>query len=337
MLAAFIVLSVICAVRGSPLLPAAFPDANAAASEATYYLYYVVLPNNTKHNASYYAPGLNATCGRLAAAGKRFSIRGDVDWVLANAPACESYDPSRAARFASATLPEPPAYAAPIAEVADECLVDKFTGPPDAFPEFVMKPSTPGQLRSQNTIWLSKLGVLCDAAQARPNELSVLVDAGLGLHVDEKSLECGGKNLHAGHWLDADRSYEAAHEDGKLQIETYPEGWHRFFMEVQCLWTLGKECQERAGYFGTRACQTWPAVCAQAMAIKGRDCATVEHAFAHALQAVAANKTCRCFDEEIVFTQMLAAAPQLLQPIVDADAPPCSLVGAVGEVLSSFS
>ena len=186
-------------------------------------------------------------------------------------------------------------------------------------------PRVPGELRSQNRVWLSKLGVLCDAARAHPNELSVLVDAGLGRSLDDKLSACSGYTLHAQHWLDADRTHEATHEDGKLQIETYPEEWHRYWLEVQCLWTAGKECRERAGYYGTRACQAWPQTCGQAMAIKGRDCSTVQDAFTHALQAVAANATCHCFDEEMVFTHMLTTAPQLLQPIVDADVPPCTI------------
>jgi len=328
MLPALLALSVTCAVRG-PLLPEALSDASTAATDATYYIYFVVLPNNTKHDPSYYGSSLNATCGRLAAARKRFSIRGDVDWVLDHAPSCAGYEPSRASRFASTTLPEPRAYATPIGAIANDCLVDKFSGPPDAFPEFVMKPSLPGELRSQNRVWLSKLGVLCDAARAHPDELSVLVDAGLGHVPDDSLAACGGKTLHAQHWLDADRTHEATHENGKLQIETYPEEWHRFFLEVQCLWTSGNECRERAGYYGTRACQTSPKACGQAMAIKGRDCSTVQDAFTHALQAVAANTTCHCFDEEMVFTHMFTTAPQLLQPIVGEDVPPCTIADAV--------
>ena len=257
---------------GRALLPA--HAAHAAVTSATYYVNFVKLDGNQKHNERFYARGLEATCSQLIAAGKRVALVGQEGWVAANAPSClPAADRTPGGPFGFSALPKPGSVSPYLRLIGADCAT-KYGDPQPA-----------GGLRDLATIWLSKLGILCDVARARPHELSVLVDAQLGTQPDLSWTR---------RWINS-TEMERRHSPGRLQVELYPQARWR--------WPEGS--------FGSANCTREARVRAPVLAIEGSACDSVQRAYAEALAAVAADERCRCFDEEIVLTRMLGNAPEL--------------------------
>jgi hypothetical protein len=184
-------------------------------------------------------------------------------------------------------------------------------------------PVPSGTFRTLATIWHSKLGVLCDAARQRPNELSVLLDGGLMTSGDTPVTAAEGDlnrsftkaemvpKSHIQHfralmqardrmsigWVDTAQR-ESESQKGKLQTEFYFESG-----EALHFGGAGKPA------FGKPACNANNArVAAGVLALRGADCGAIEGAYMEAMAEIASGP-CNCYDEEIVLTRMLDKAP----------------------------
>jgi len=91
----------------------------------------------------------------------------DVEWIQSVAPTCKLANKKASKQFSFDALPNPRPIANLTARIGGDCALKMGWTVPW------------GQFRTIANIWHSKLGVLCDAARQRPDELSVLLDGGL--------------------------------------------------------------------------------------------------------------------------------------------------------------
>ena len=295
-----------------------------------FYLYFVLVPGNAKHSMSEYAAHLRNGCARLTKAGKTFAILGDVEWVQSVALPCKLASQKASKQFTFDALPNPQSMSKYTERIGSDCPLKGRI------------PIPLGQLRAFGAIWHSKLGVLCDAARQRPDELSVLLDGGLmstsiaahhrggqttavgvalnrnlsrsimsqppAPHMEQTIQEVDAlMALAAGEkmalgWVDTDQR-ERERDNGKLQVEFDFEDGHPWRIPGQCLFNKPECCANDAR------------VAAGALALQGGDCSAIEGAYMEALTEVASG-ACNCYDEEIVLTRMLDKAPwkSLMQP-----------------------
>ena len=145
-----------------------------------------------------------------------------------------------------------------------------------------------GTMRKLARIWLSKPPIVCEFAQNHPDDLTIYSDAGITNAI----------------WSHVDCAMDS-YRNGTLGIATYtPRGSERGRDFGPNVWQDGLE------WFGQYGC-TAPVVWAQVLAIRGRDCPQIMHAFNAALRQEVA-RGCGCFDEEVVITRMYYQYPKLL-------------------------
>jgi hypothetical protein len=227
-------------------------------------------------------------------------------------------------QFSMDSLPNPQSMSKYTESIGGDCG--------NKLPLFHWVPMPPGRFKTLATIWHSKLGVLCDAARQRPNELSVLLDGGLmyspnpspttaegalNRSLTKTEMAPGTPMEHSAHsehsmrgvdvteamlfprdrmglrWVDTAQG-ESTSQSGKLQTEFYYENGQAV--------PIGKP-------FGKPACTANAArVAAGALALLGADCSAIEGAYMEAMTEIASGP-CNCYDEEIVLTRMLDKPP----------------------------
>jgi len=307
-------------VGPSCYLPTVPEPSYEEAHEVMYYLYFVLASASPTHSNADYIGRLRAGCARLTKAGKTFAILGDVEWVLSVAPPCKLASQKASKQFSLDSLPNPQSMSKYTESIGGDCA-NKGS-----------KPLPFGTFKTLAAIWHSKLGVLCDAARQRPNELSVLLDGGLmyspnpspttaegalNRSLTKTEMAPGTPMEHSAHsehsmrgvdvteamlfprdrmglrWVDTAQG-ESTSQSGKLQTEFYYENGQAV--------PIGKP-------FGKPACTANAArVAAGALALLGADCSAIEGAYMEAMTEIASGP-CNCYDEEIVLTRMLDKPP----------------------------
>ena len=289
------------------------PETNTTYEEehkVMHYLYFVLASASPTHSSADYINRLRAGCARLTKAGKTFALLGDVEWIQSVAPPCKLANQKASKQFSYDSLPHPKSITKYTETIGGDCG--------NKLPLYHWKRMPFGHFKSLATIWLSKMGVLCDAARQRPNELSVLLDGGLMLTPNApppaeaalnltkeaipppitswKELALLVRDRMAMGWADSAQR-EDERENGKLQVECYlddcssicrPPGNPNFFDKAAC---NANDARIAAGVF----------------ALRGADCDAIEGAFDKALQELA-SAPCNCYDEEIVLTRMFDKA-----------------------------
>ena len=300
------------------------------AHKAMFYIYFVLLPGNAKHSGSEYAAWLQAGCARLTKAGKTFALLGDVEWIQSVAPTCKLANKKASKQFSFDALPKPRAIANLTAKIGGDCSLKGTASVPW------------GQFRTFATIWHSKLGVLCDAARQRPDELSVLLDGGL-MYTPIAEPHTGRQTTAAEEVLH--RSISRAEElaglgelptpltehtirgvDAQMVLSSRAKmalGWvdtdqrererENGKLQLELYFEDGRSVVAPAGrghclFNRPECCANDQRVAAGAMALRGVDCDAVEGAYMEALTEIAFG-ACTCYDEEIVLTRMLNQAP----------------------------
>ena len=278
-----------------------------------FYLYFVLSPavNHGRHTGTEYVAHLAAGCARLTKAGKTFALLGDVEWILSVAPPCKLASKKASKQISFDTLPLPRSIADFTARIGGGCASKGW------------KPGTLplNQFRTLSTIWHSKIGVLCEAARQRPNELSVLLDGGLmfdptpeggkitaaeealrrNLSRAEEATELRPEETIRGRqrayhlsdkmalgWVETDQR-EKEREYGKLQAECYG---------------VDNDCAPNGYTFKFPGCVAEARIAAGVLALRGADCGAIEGAYVEAMTEFDAS-ACSCYDEEVVLTRLL--------------------------------
>ena len=309
-------------VGPSCYLPTVPEPSYEEAHEVMYYLYFVLSAGAEHHSVDDYIGRLRNGCARLTKAGKTFALLGDVEWILSVVPPCRLAIKEASMQFSMDSLPNPQSMSKYTESIGGDCA-NKGS-----------KPLPFGTFKTLAAIWHSKLGVLCDAARQRPNELSVLLDGGLMYSPNTPPTTAEGAvnrsltktemaptapmeySEHTEHtmrgiavtigmliprdrmsvgWVDTTQR-ESASQNGKLQTEFYFENGQSVDVGQRSL-------------FGKPACDANRAsVAAGALALRGSDCSAIEGAYMEAIKEIASG-SCNCYDEEIVLTRMLDKPP----------------------------
>ena len=305
-------------VGPSCYLPTVPKPSYEEAHEVMYYLYFVLASASPTHSNADYIGRLRAGCARLTKAGKTFAILGDVEWVLSVAPPCKLASQKASKQFSLDSLPNPQSMSKYTESIGGDCG--------NKLPLFHWVPMPPGRFKTLATIWHSKLGVLCDAARQRPNELSVLLDGGLmttpnaissaeiALNLTKAVIFPPMKRLEervlikrdqmAMGWVDSAQR-ENERENGKLQVECYL---------TDC--SSIRRPPEKPNFYEKPACNANDArLAAGVLALRGADCDAIERAYMNAIADIASGP-CNCYDEEIILTRMFdeARSKSLIKP-----------------------
>lgn len=232
----------------------------------SFMLYYIHLESNSKHNESSYLRSLAQECKILAQDQKRFITVGDLSSFEA-IPECAPTVSSSVWQRSFIELPH-----ADIATHMDINCPLKFGRQLPA-----------GQFRNLSRVWLSKLPLLCEVAETQPDQVTVLLDAGIYSNIENgNGPALKGWKFALGALSSQDFETEAVH------MSHYP----RQFSKGRHTWFGSKKCSHDN-----------PQACAMFMAVRGRHCPKVMKAYSDALLRVGATK-CKCFDEEVVLTDM---------------------------------
>ena len=139
-------------------------------------------------------------------------------------------------------------------------------------------------------MYLNKLDVLCDLAQAAPHDLTVLVDSDLDPELWSTVMSL------------IDRRKKDA-RDSTLTVYEHPDYGYR-------------------SWFGRPSCRTHPTVNTEFMAIRGKDCPAILEAFTKTIDGLVetASKVnllpdagpCPCFDDEIVLHYLKKDHPDMI-------------------------
>ena len=249
-------------------------DAGWAIGSIVIHLYFRHIPTaNPKHSEDWYVVQLDTACGDLAAAGLPFVLLGSAAWIVSRAPNCSSA--TARIELSSEAVP----HMREVSRVGHNCTHFKFGTKR-------VPPMPPGLLRQLVLVWVDKLPALCRAAP--PGRVAMLVDAALP--------------------------------------HTNPALWQEFILQPASallgdprvnLTRLNTECYDRSVRFGVsnpnqkrfgrmfgdqEVCTT-NVVNANYLMLDTAQCPVLLKAFDAALEAVSAGG-CRCWDEEIVMSQM---------------------------------
>ena len=139
-------------------------------------------------------------------------------------------------------------------------------------------------------MYLNKLDVLCDLAQAAPHDLTVLVDSDLDPELWSTVMSL------------IDRRRKDA-RDSTLTVCEHPDYGYR-------------------SWFGRPSCRTHPTANTEFMAIRGKDCPAILEAFGKTIDGLVetASKVnllpdagpCPCFDDEIVLHYLKKDHPEMI-------------------------
>lgn len=227
-------------------------------------LYYVPLPNNEKHDPQYYMQSLEWECTLLLQEGRYAEIVGDPDLVREGVPSC-----GPAAPLASKKVN--------FEDLRFEKEVQRMQNCSVKFAENFMRIT---HFQEMARVWLNKVPLLCEKAAHHPDEVTIMLDAGL-------------KSKNGSVW------YSALHASrdlapGRIGLPRYLQAF------------------ANRSWFGHDGCVTAPVANAMFLAVRGRDCPGVMRGFELAVQRQLEDSRCPCYDEEIVLTRMINEMPHLM-------------------------
>eukprot|EP00929_Paragymnodinium_shiwhaense_P045149 TRINITY_DN23103_c0_g1_i1.p1 TRINITY_DN23103_c0_g1~~TRINITY_DN23103_c0_g1_i1.p1 ORF type:complete len:359 (+),score=69.04 TRINITY_DN23103_c0_g1_i1:41-1117(+) len=266
-----------------------------ARANITYLLYYVKLPENTKHSPQFYARSLEATCRTLKRHGRRWALAGDVDTIMEWAPTCKEAVHTLGRSFHQLRFPNV------VQSMGAKC--------PTKFGHKIPE----GLLQKLARIWLNKLPLLCEYAEAAHADgddagvdLNVIFDAGLySLAMNATHMST---SVAKGAWNFAMNGIQHVRK-GQLGLSMYRPIHTAFepFGRRRCLEGAVETPKKHRAVLLARA---------MFLAIRRKDCNRVLEAYEKTLAQLHLERqvgsACPCFDEETVFTRMIFKYPGLL-------------------------
>jgi hypothetical protein len=133
-------------------------------------------------------------------------------------------------------------------------------------------------------IWLNKIHILCTAASKHPDDLTFILDAAAPVRILDANLNQALPEI-----------LDRMHNFSGLSIPVYPSWLPRrtVFGRPEC----------NRSYMPKFAMGNF-------MAIRGRDCPTVESVFSWGLQDFLKGP-CNCFDEEMILSHTMTKRPEM--------------------------
>lgn len=228
-------------------------------------LYYVPLPSNEKHDTQYYLQSLDWECRLLLQEGRYAEVVGDPDMVREGVPGCMPATPLAFPKLNFEDL----RFGEEVGRMSSNCTV-----------KFAQSYVHITHFRDMARVWLNKVPLLCAKAERHPDEVTVMLDAGL-------------KSKNGSVWYSAlGASRDLA--PGRLGMPRYTQ-----------------EFGNRS-WFGQDGCVTAPVANAMFLAVRGRDCPNIMQGYELAMKQQIEETRCPCFDEEILLTRMLSDMPHLI-------------------------